>query len=98
MDRTELTVGIAAALMLAVLTGWTLAWIAGRLNVRNGGAAEAARARAESRLAEVEGDLRQRLAETEAELAVALARLDREQAAADEVRAAWRAASPSQGD
>jgi hypothetical protein len=104
MDRTELTLAVAAALVLAVLLGWVLAWIAGRLNVRGGDAdaaralaqrleaAETARRQAEARLGEVEADLRLRLAEVEADLDDALTRFDRERTASEEVRAAYRVA------
>lgn len=108
MDRGDLTLAVAAALTLAVLLGWTLAWIAGRLNARRGDAgpsrdlaarletAEAARRQAETRLGEVETDLAARLADVEDDLAATTRQLDEARVQAEEVRAAYRAAM--QGD
>ena len=107
MDRNELMLAIAGALFGALLLGWILHWMFARINRAEGPrsfrraadmasrlhAAEIARGRAETRLAEVEGDLRQRLADTERELETALRSLDRERARAEEIRAAYRAAS-----
>ena len=75
VDRNELTLAIAAALVAAFLLGWILRWFFGRLNAGRAAqpgahrrlatqlhAAEEAQHRAEARLAEVEADLRQRLA------------------------------------
>lgn len=107
MDRTELTLAVAGALGAALLLGWILAWIAGRLNAPGGGdarvqdlaarleAAEAGRRTAELRLSEVEADLTMRLAQAEAELASTLAHLEDARLQAEEVRAAYRA---SRGD
>lgn len=105
MDRGELTAAIAAALVGAVLLGWVLRWIYGRLNAaspRDGirgaemaarlRAAEEARHRAEQRLTTVEGDLNARLSDREAELAATLASLAKAEAQADQVRAAYRTA------
>lgn len=109
MDRGDLTLAVAGALTLAVLVGWTLAWIAGRLNARRGDAgpshelavrletAEAARRQAETRLGEVETDLGARLAEVESELAATLRQLDQARVQAEEVRAAYRAARLGDG-
>lgn len=88
MDRTELTVAIAATLVGAVLLGWILAWIAGRLNARGPGDPETQGLIALLQAAEArEADLGARLDEAEAELAAALDRLNRERAQAEKVRA-----------
>lgn len=105
MDRGDLTLAIAAALAGAVLLGWLLAAITARLDARGPrnaartrdlaerlDAAEAARQRAETRLAEVESDFRARLAEMQADLDATLARLAKAEAQAEDIRAAWRAA------
>ena len=106
MDRTELTLAIAAALVAAVLFGWILRWIFGRLNSPSGAdgvqrtaelatrlhEAEAEAERARSRLAAVEADLGQRLAEVQRELAEAQQELERERANTQEIRDAYRAA------
>lgn len=105
MDRTELTMAVAGALGAALLLGWILAWIAGRLNAPGPRgadarardlaarleAAEAGRRSAETRLSEVEADLTMRLAQAEAELASTLAHLEDARVQAEEVRAAYRA-------
>jgi hypothetical protein len=105
LDRDELTLAVAGALFAAVLLGCLIGAIAGRLNARGPrgaarrdllariDAAEAARRAAEVRLAAVETDLGLRLGEAEAELRAAHAALDRERASAEELRAAWRAAT-----
>ncbi len=107
MDRDELMLAIAGALFGAMLLGWILHWMFARINRAEGPrsirrtadmasrlhAAEAARSRAETRLAEVEQDLRQQLADTERELDTALRALDRERNQTEEIRAAYRAAS-----
>ncbi len=110
MDRTELTLAVAAALGTAMLLGWLLAWIAGWLNApKRGGdarvqdlaarleAAEAGRRSAETRLSEVEADLSMRLAQSEAELASTLAHLEDARLRAEEVRAAYCAARSGDG-
>jgi hypothetical protein len=110
MDRDELKLAIAGALFGALLIGWILHWMFARINRAEGPrsirrtadmasrlhAAEIARSRAETRLAEVEGDLRQRLADTERELDTALRSLERERARSEEIRDAYRAASGSE--
>lgn len=103
MNRSELTLVIAGALVLALLIGWTLRWMLGRLDAAGPGNAaraadlaarlhdaEDARARAEARLAAVERDLTGRLAQLESELNAALDRLDTAQAQGDAIRAAYR--------
>ncbi|MFQ5624567.1 MAG: hypothetical protein ACE5FS_14370 [Paracoccaceae bacterium] len=80
MNRNDLTLAIAFALVLAVMIGWVARWIFGRLN-RGGAAAqsqmdalasellgsEAARTEAERSLQEVEAELRHKLVQAEAE-------------------------------
>lgn len=59
MDRTDLTLAIAAALLAAVALGWLLAALTGRLNGRPRTESRALAARLEdleARLAEVEAD------------------------------------------
>lgn len=105
MDHAELTLAIAGALAGAVALGWLLAVITARLDTRGPrnaartrdlaqrlDAAEAARQRAETRLAEVEVDFQARLAEMQADLDETLARLARAETQAEDIRAAWRAA------
>ncbi len=106
MTRSELTLAIAATLVVAVLAGWVLRWLYGRLNARGPAdaaetadlaarlhEAEDARARAQRRLAAVEADLGGRLAQAEGERDAALARLDAAEAQADAIRGAYRDAS-----
>ena len=88
MDRNDLTLTVAGALIAAILLGWTLRWLFGRLNSRGPGTAqpaelatqrdmaEAARLRAEMRLAEVESELGARLAASEDAREDALRRLE----------------------
>jgi hypothetical protein len=103
LDRSELTFAIAAALVGAVLLGWILRGLFGRLNGMGPRSAaltanmasrlhtaEAAQLHAETRLAEVEADLGRRLGELQSELDAALAGLSDALAQADEVRAAYR--------
>lgn len=104
MDRSELTIVIAGALCAAVLVGWGLRWIFGRLNAdaRDPSrtfalaaelhAAEEALHRCETQLGEVESDARARLEQLQAELDTALNELERARAQTDEVRAAYRIA------
>lgn len=104
MDRNELTAVVAAGLFGAVLLGWVLRWLFGRIDgsgpsglgqsadlVTRLQAAEQGRSRAEAQLTKVEGDLKARLADMEAELASALVSLARSEAQTEEVRAAYRA-------
>jgi hypothetical protein len=86
MDRNELTLAIAGALVAAFLLGWTFRWFFGRINAR--GPRNAARAadlaaqlhaaedalhRAEARLARFEEAGAKRFAELQAEIDAARA-------------------------
>lgn len=111
MDRSELTLAIAGALFGAVLLGWVLRWLFGRLNSPSGSLgigrtteiatrlheAEEAVAQARSRLAAVETDLGERLAEAQRELDAAQKDLARERALTQEIREAYRAAMAGYG-
>lgn len=111
MDREQLTLAIAAALVGAVLAGWLLHAVFGRLNAGAGPrsvrqtaemasrlhAAEEAQLAAEMRLRDVEADLKRRLAETEAELSSTLADLERSRVQCDEIREAYRDAMAEGG-
>ena len=104
MDRNELTMAIAGTLFGAVLLGWILRWMFGRLNSGSGPRsikktaemaarlhhAEEARATSEARQDAIEDDLRRRLVELQAELDATHEDLARARAQADEVRAAYR--------
>lgn len=106
MDRNELTLAIAGALVAAVLVGWVLRWIFARMSNAAGPrsirrtadlaaqlhAAEEAQARAEARLASVEADLGGRLAEMQAEIEAANRALERERDQSEQIRAAYREA------
>ena len=111
LDRDDLTLAVAGALVAAVLIGWVLCWLVGRIN-RGGGQrgiartaelaarlhlAEEAQATAQIRLAEVESDMNQRLAEMQGELDSTLASLARARAQTEEVRAAYRKAMAERG-
>jgi len=106
LDRNELTLAIAGALVGAVLLGWVLRWIFDRMN-RSAGPrsirrtadmatrlheAEASRDAAESEAARIEADLRGRLDQTRAELDAALQDAARANAQVEEIRAAYRVA------
>lgn len=105
MDHADLTLAVAGALIAAVLLGWLIGSIAGRLNgtgarglaearalADRAETAEAALRAAEAQLARVEADTAARLHEAEADLVAATAALDRERRQCDEIRAAYRAA------
>ncbi|WP_299129549.1 hypothetical protein [uncultured Amaricoccus sp.] len=105
MNRGELTAVIAVVLIGAVLLGWILRWIFGRIGGPGAGglaasadlaqrleAAEEARRRAEQRLSKVEADFKARLSDLEVELASALESLAKAEHQADDVRAAYRVA------
>lgn len=105
MDRNELTLAIAGALVGAFLLGWILRWFFGRMNaagprsvVRTADmaaqlhAAEEARGRAEWRVTEVEEETGRRIAELQAEVATARAEVAKAEAATEEIRAAYRKA------
>jgi hypothetical protein len=102
MDRSELTMAVAGALVAAFLLGWIFAWIYGRMNAHGHAAhsdmagelhaAEEARRRAELRLAEAEAAAARRLAKVEAELGLTREAFAGAKAEAEEVRAAYRQA------
>jgi hypothetical protein len=105
MDRNELTLAIAGALVGAFLLGWILRWFFGRMNASGPRgiartatmaaqlhAAEEAQQRAEWRLAESEEENAHRVAELEAELAASRDALARAEAATEDIRAAYRKA------
>jgi hypothetical protein len=105
VDRNELTLAIAAALVGAFLLGWVMRWFFSRLNATGPRsmartarmaaqlhAAEEAQHRAEARLAAVESDLRQRLADLQAELATTQDAVRRAEEQAEDLRAAYRQA------
>jgi hypothetical protein len=98
MDRNELTLAVAGALVAAFLLGWILRWFFGRINARGPRnaartadlaaqlhAAEDALHRAEARLARFEEAGAKRFAEMQAEV-------DAARAEAAELRAARAAA------
>lgn len=102
MNRAELTLAIAGALVLAVLLGWVLRWLFGRINgagprdvARTADlaaqlhAAQDARHAAERRLAEVESDFAGQLAQVQAELEATLASLAQARSQAEDIRAAY---------
>jgi nitrogen fixation/metabolism regulation signal transduction histidine kinase len=106
VDRNELTLAIAAALIGAMLLGWCLRWIfagisnaAGPRSIKQTAQlvtrvqqAEEAQLTAETRLAQIEGDLTQRLNEMQAELEATHADLAHARAQTDEIREAYRQA------
>ena len=99
MDRNELTLAIAGALVGAFLLGWILRWFFGRINASGPRsvvqtadmaaqlhAAEEARQRAEWRAAELEEEAARRVAELQAEVEKARAEVARADAATEEIR------------
>jgi phage terminase Nu1 subunit (DNA packaging protein) len=103
MDRNDLTLAIAGALIAAFLLGWVLRWAFALLNAagpRNAArtadlvarlhAAEDGQVRAERRLAEVEAEASRRLLDLQGELEGARASLARSEAQAEDIRAAYR--------
>ena len=103
MDRNDLTLAIAGALIAAFLLGWVLRWAFARLNAagpRNAArtadlaarlhAAEDGQARSERRLAEVEAEASRRVLELQSEVESAREALARAEEQAEEVRAAYR--------
>ncbi len=104
MDRNDLTLAVAAALVGAVLLGWILHMLFARLNTGSGPRsikrtadmahrlhdAEEAQHRAETRLRQVEGDLQARVTELTAELDASNAALLRAREQTEEIRAAYR--------
>ncbi len=105
MDRNELTLAIAGALVAAFLLGWILRWFFGRMNASGPRsvartadmaaqlhAAEEAKGRAEWRAAEVEEEAGRRVAELQAEVAAARAEVAKAEATTEEIRAAYRKA------
>ncbi len=100
MGRTELTLVVAGALVLAVLLGWVLRGLFRSLNAggqRARNTTELAERlhraeEAEARLRTVERELTAELAEVRGELAESLRRLDATRAEVDEIREAYRQA------
>ena len=104
MDRNDLTLAIAGALIAAFLLGWVLRWAFARLNAagpRNAArtadlaarlhAAEDGQARSERRLAEVEAEASRRVLELQGEVDDARGRRSPgPRSQAEEVRAAYR--------
>jgi hypothetical protein len=105
MDRSDLTMAIAGALVGAFLLGWILRWFFTRMNASGPRsiartadmaaqlhAAEEAQRRAELHLAEAAEEGQRRIAELEAELASARDAVARADAATEDIRAAYRKA------
>lgn len=84
MDRTELTIVAAAALLVALAAGWVLRWVYSLLNppppapkadsewAEYARTCEAQRDEAQARLAEVERELGNKLTQAQAELSAAM--------------------------
>ena len=105
MDRNELTLAIAGALVAAFLLGWIFRWFFGRMNAvgphnarRSADmatqlhAAEEARRAAETRLARTEAEARRHFADMESDLAGTRAALAEARAQAQEIRDSYRQA------
>ncbi len=99
MNRTELTLIIASALVLAVLFGWCLRWFFGIFNrpteegpidentlVAALQQAQDEKAEAEQRMADVERDLTNRLTQANAELQAAMEGIGSARREAEELR------------
>ncbi len=99
MNRTELTVLVASTFMVAILIGWILRWLYGRIGQAglstSGGsndlaarllAAEADRDAAFQDRDETVGDMKKRLVQTEAELKAAMEGLGDARRDADAIR------------
>ena len=99
MNRTELTVLVAATFMVAILIGWILRWLYGRIGQAgletSGGsnelasrlhAAEEARDAAYQDRDQTVGDMKKRLVQTEAELKAAMDGLGDARREADAIR------------
>ena len=96
MGRTELTLVIGTALVLAVMVGWMLRWFVSKMNTTGPIAsdeamgrmreAEAARDAAEAQTADVERQARQEISRLEAELDAAMSGLGNARREAE----AWR--------
>lgn len=102
MDREQLTMAVAGALLGAFLLGWITRWMFSRMNAhgpqgvahaemaRELHVAEQARHAAEQRAAEVEATAARRAAKLEAELALTREAFATAQAQAEGVRTAYR--------
>lgn len=111
MDRNELTLAVAGALVAAFLLGWILRWFFGRMNAqgpRNAArtadmaarlhAAEEAQHQAERALAEIEAAAARRIAGLEADLAAARGAVAHAEAQTEEIRGAYRQALIGRSD
>ncbi len=110
MDRNELTLAIAGALVVAFLLGWILRWFFGRINASGPRsvartadmaaqlhAAEEAKQRAEWRAIEAEEEATRRIAELQAEVGTAREAAGKAEAATEEIRGAYRKALIDRG-
>lgn len=110
MDRNELTLAIAGALVGAFLLGWILRWFFGRMNAAGPRsvartadmaaqlhAAEEAKQRAEWRAVELEEEGARRVAELQGEVDKAREEVVRAEAATEEIRTAYRKALIERG-
>ncbi len=110
MDRNELTLAVAGALLAAFLLGWVTHWFFARMHAhgpRNAArtadiaarlhAAEAARDQATRAVAEAEAVAAHRIAGLEADLAASRTAVSHAESQAEEIRAAYREALISRG-
>ena len=110
MDRNELTLAIAGALVGAFVLGWILRWFFGRLNATGPRSvartadlaaqlhtAEEAKGRAEWRATEAEEEGARRVAELQAEVEKAREEVVRAETATEEIRGAYRRALIDRG-